>query len=266
MQKYFQSKTELKNVEGQELYYLMSKAKLNSIYGMCVQSPVKQSIDYINDQFIERNESEIDLLDKANKKAFLVYAWGIWTTAHARYQLEIAIKHVGNAFIYCDTDSVKFIDDGSIDFKKYNKSRKIDSIKNGGTAIDRNGKKYYLGLYEYEGTYKQFATMGAKKYCYVDPENKLHITIAGVSKSIGAKELASRGGIKRFKEGFTFYKAGGTESIYNDISEPFKMDIDGKSLYITSNVLIRDSTYTLGMTGDYKRILRHPQIWLDYIK
>lgn len=266
VQKYFQSKTELKNVEGQELYYLMSKAKLNSIYGMCVQSPVKQSIDYINDQFIERNESEIDLLDKANKKAFLVYAWGIWTTAHARYQLEVAIKHVGNAFIYCDTDSVKFIDDGSIDFRKYNKSRKTDSIKNGGTATDRNGKKYYLGLYEYEGTYKQFATMGAKKYCYVDSEDKLHITIAGVSKSIGAKELSSRGGIKRFKEGFTFYKAGGTESIYNDVSEPFKMNIDGNSLYITSNVLIKDSTYTLGMTGDYKRILRHPQIWLDYLK
>lgn len=264
--KYFQLKTELKNVPGQELNYHMSKAKLNSIYGMSVQSPVKQSIDYIDDQFIERTENETDLLEAANKKAFLVYAWGIWTTAHARYQLEIAIRKCGNNFIYCDTDSVKFIDDGTIDFKQYNKSRKLDSIKNGGVAADRNGKKYYLGLYDYEGTYKYFATMGAKKYCYVDQDDKLHITIAGVSKSIGARELTARGGIKAFREGFTFYKAGGTESVYNDIIEPFKVEIDGKTLNITSNVLIKDSTYTLGMTGDYKKILMHPQIWLEYLR
>ena len=264
--KYFQLKTELKNVPGQELNYHMSKAKLNSIYGMSVQSPVKQSIDYIDDQFIERAELETDLLESANKKAFLVYAWGIWTTAHARYQLEVAIRKCGNNFVYCDTDSVKFIDDGTVDFKQYNKSRKLDSIKNGGVAVDRNGKKYYLGLYDYEGTYKYFATTGAKKYCYVDQKDKLHITIAGVSKSIGAKELSARGGIKAFKEGFTFYKAGGTESVYNDIIEPFKVEIDGKMLNITSNVLIKDSMYTLGVTGDYKKILIHPQIWLEYLK
>lgn len=266
VQKYFQAKTELKNVEGQELYYHMSKAKLNSIYGMCVQSPVKQSIDYIDDQFIERSEDENELLQKHIKKAFLVYSWGIWTTAHARYQLELAIRKAGNNFVYCDTDSVKFIDDGSIDFDKYNKSRKQDSIKNGGVAADKNGKKYYLGLYEYEGTYKRFVSMGAKKYCYEDQNNKLHITVAGVGKRLGALELAENGGIESFKEGFTFYKAGGTESVYNDIIEPFKVDIDGKMLNITSNVLIKDSTYTLGITGDYRRIINNPQIWLELLK
>ena len=262
VQKYFQEKTELKNVAGQELYYHMSKAKLNSIYGMSVQSPVKQSIDYINDQFIERSEDEKELLQEHNNKAFLVYSWGIWTTAHARYQLEVAINKVGNNFVYCDTDSVKFIDDGTIDFKKYNVSRKTDSIKNGGVAKDKTGKQYYLGLYEYEGTYKRFCSLGAKKYCYEDGFGKLHITVAGVGKSKGAEELAAKGGIERFKEGFTFYKAGGTESVYNDIIEPFKVEIDGKSLNITSNVLIKDSMYTLGITGDYRRIINNPKIWL----
>ena len=261
--KYFQFKTELKNIAGQELYYHMAKAKLNSIYGMSVQSPVKQSIDYENDSFIIRDDNENDLLDKYNKKAFLVYAWGVWTTAHARNQLEIAIEKTGNNFVYCDTDSVKFIDDKTVSFTDYNKSRKTDSIKNGGVAVDTKGKKYYLGLYEYECTYKQFCSMGAKKYCYIDHNNKLHITVAGVGKTAGAAELAANGGIEAFKEGFTFYKAGGTESVYNDIIEPFKIDIDGKPLIITSNVLIKDSTYTLGLTGDYKRILENPAIWLD---
>ena len=265
--KYYQDKTELKGIKEQELFYMLSKAKLNSIYGMSVQDICKRNILYENDQFKFDNElSDQELYDKTIQKAFICYSWGVWTTARAREQLQIAINMTGDNFVYCDTDSVKFIDDGTVSFDKYNKSRKKDSIKNGGVATDRNGKQYYLGLYDYEGTYKKFITMGAKKYAYEDPAGQLHITVAGCGKSKGAKELASRGGLEAFKEGFTFYEAGGTESVYNDIQDPYKLNIDGKSLLITSNVLIKESTYTLGVTGEYKRILSHPAIWLDLIQ
>lgn len=263
VKKYFNDKTGLKGVEGQELFYMLQKAKLNSVYGMCVQSPVKQNILYIDNKFIEDNENEAELLEKSNKKAFLSYAWGIWTTARAREHLQIAIDLAGNNFVYCDTDSVKFIDDGTIDFKQYNNKRKRESIKNGGTATAPNGKIQYLGLFEYEGTYKQFITMGAKKYAYVDQEDKLHITVAGAGKRKGATEMASRGGIKAFKEGFTFYEAGGTESVYNDDPEIMEIEREGHVQQISSNVLIKQSTYTLGVTGEYRKILRNPQIWLD---
>ena len=263
VQKYYQDKTDLKNVKGQELYYMMAKAKLNSIYGMCVQSPVKQNIDYFDDEFIEREDPEPDLLDAHNKKAFLSYAWGVWTTARAREQLQIAINKTGYNFVYCDTDSVKFIDDGSISFDEYNESRKTDSIKNGGVAQDRSGKNYYLGLYDNEGTYKEFITMGAKKYAYTDDQDNLHITIAGVAKTAGAKEMKT---IHNFKEGYTFYAAGGTESVYNDNPEIKSIIREGHELLITSNVMIKDSTYTLGVTGEYKRILNHPAIWLTLFK
>lgn len=263
VQKYFRDKTELKNVAGSELFYMLSKAKLNSIYGMSVQSPVKQNIKYIDDEFITEYIDESELLDKSNSKAFLSYAWGVWTTARAREQLEIAIKMVGNNFVYCDTDSVKFIDDGSVDFDTYNDARMKSSIDNGGVAEDPKGKKHYLGLYEYEGSYKEFITIGAKKYAYVDLKDELSITVAGVGKSKGAEELKQRGGLKSFKEGFTFYDAGGTESIYNDKPEIDKLMIDGHEIDITSNVLIKSSTYTLGVTGEYRRILEHPNIWLD---
>ena len=265
--KYYQDKTELKGIKEQELFYMLSKAKLNSIYGMSVQDICKRNILYENDQFKFDDElSDQELYDKTIQKAFICYAWGVWTTARAREQLQIAINMTGDNFVYCDTDSVKFIDDGSVSFDKYNKSRKQDSIKNGGAATDKSGKQYYLGLYDYEGTYKKFITMGAKKYAYIDAADQLHITVAGCGKSKGAKELAERGGLESFKEGFTFYEAGGTESIYNDIRDPFKVNINGNSLLITSNVLIKESTYTLGVTGEYKRILSHPAIWLDLIK
>ena len=263
---YYQKKTELKNVEGQELQYMLAKQKLNSVYGMSVQDINKRNILYQDDDFIPDKElTDPELYEKNIKKAFLAFAWGVWTTCWARLHLQEAIDLVGYNFVYCDTDSVKFIDDGTISFRNYNESRKRDSIKNGGWAADKNGKKYYLGLYDYEGTYKKFITLGAKKYAYVDQDDQLHITVAGCGKSKGAKELAERGGIEAFKEGFTFYEAGGTESVYNDIREPYIINIDGHELEITSNVMIRESTYTLGITGEYEKILRNPAIWLDLI-
>ena len=59
-----------------------SKNKLNSIYGMMAQNPVKQSIDFIDD----------------------------WMTAWARYRLEEGIWLAGDNFVYCDTDSVNILE------------------------------------------------------------------------------------------------------------------------------------------------------------
>ena len=263
VQFYFEDKTKLKGVEGQEVYYMKVKNKLNSIYGMSVQSPVKQSIDFYDD-FIERKDPEPELLAESNRKAFQNYAWGVWTTAWARYELEIAIKMAGNGFVYCDTDSVKYI--GDVDFSVYNDEHKKKSKENGAFAADPTGKEHYLGLYELDGVYKEFVTLGAKKYAYSYPDGSIGITVAGVNKSKGAEELRSSGGLKRFKEGFIFKKAGGTESIYNDIpytDHPETIIREGKEIPITSNVLIADSTYTLGVTGEYRRLLERCELWRD---
>ena len=267
IQKFYRDKTELKGVAGQELFYMLQKAKLNSIYGMSVQAPVKQTIDFIDGQWIEQEEPEQDLLNKNNAKAFLVYSWGVWTTAHARMELEKALNIVGpERFVYCDTDSVKIIDDGKVSFNAYNESRKRTSKENGGVAADPAGREHYLGFYENEGTYKRFCTMGAKKYAYEDTAGELHITVAGVSKYKGAVELAKRGGLDAFKEGFVWYDAGGLESIYNDDPEIKEVNIDGHKLRIISNVFLRPSTYTLGITGEYARILENPVIWLALMR
>ena len=95
--------------------------------------------------------------------------------------------------------------------------------------------------------------MGAKKYAYTDDSGELHLTVAGVAKRKGAKEL---GKIENFKEGFIFADAGGTESVYNDNPEITTYYIDGHNLPITRNVVIRDSTYQLGLTAEYREILQ----------
>lgn len=257
---YFRRKTELKGVEGQELYYMKSKNKLNSVYGMSVQSPVKQSIDFIND-FIDRQDDERELLDAANKKAFMSYAWGVWTTAHARWELEEAINICGDRFVYCDTDSVKYI--GDLDFTSFNAKKKRRSEENGAVARDPKGVKHYLGVMEHDADYIEFATMGAKKYAYRYPDGTLGITIAGVNKTKGAAELEKAGGLKAFKEGFVFKEAGGTESIYNDDPEIKSIIREGREIPITANLFIKESEYTLGITAEYARILENANIWRE---
>lgn len=267
--KYYHSKTGLKNVTGQELLYTKSKNKLNSLYGMCAQDPVKQSILFENDDFVEQHDNESKLLEEYNKKAFLAYQWGVWVTAWARYRLEEGIQlahgdvNDPNApqFVYCDTDSVKYL--GEIDLNKFNSERIKDSKRSGAYATDPQGITHYMGVYEKEHDMCEFRTMGAKKYVYREtPDDKLICTIAGVSKSLGGKELEEHGGITAFHEGFTFEKAGGLEAVYNDKPGITETEIDGRRISITSNVSLRPSTYTLGLTADYKRLLT--QIRYEY--
>ena len=126
-----------------------------------------------------------------------------------------------------------------------------------------------MGVFESEDNketgyaYRYFKTMGAKKYAYVEKEGEgVHCTIAGVNKKKGGKELDAHGGLKAFEEGFVFKDAGGTMAVYNDNPEIKEVIIDGHRLPITSNVAILPSEYTLGITGEYERILKFAKNYL----
>lgn len=253
IREYYRAKTALKGDASQQIYYEKSKAKLNSIYGMMAQDPVKDTIHFVNNEFVPEDKPVEELLEKSYRKAFLSYAWGVWCTSWARWELHQAIMTAARSedcdFIYCDTDSIKYI--GDLDLSEYNANKIRESTAHRAYADDINGIQHYMGVFEDEGRYKRFCTLGAKKYVYEDLDGKLHITIAGVSKKAGAEEL---GRIENFKEGFTFVKAGGTEAVYND-SVDLWIRREGHDLHITDNVVIRPDVYTLGIAGDYQRIL-----------
>ena len=204
-----------------------------------------------------------DLLETSNKKAFLCYQWGVWVTAWARYRLQEGIKLAGDNFVYCDTDSVKYI--GEIDWTDYNKKRIADSLKSGAYATDPAGITHYMGVYEFDGEYAEFKTLGAKKYAYTYKDSgETHVTIAGVNKRKGGAELDKHGGLDAFKPGFVFTEAGGTESVYNDHPEIGTICRDGHDITITPNIVIRDSTYTLGITAEYENILKNAHELLTF--
>lgn len=125
----YKKKTELKNVAGKEVEYLVSKENINSCYGMCVTDICRdESIYNENDEWLTELKSEEDIekaLRKYNnsKRRFLCYQWGIWVTAYARRNLFSGIKEFGYDYIYSDTDSLKVMNkDNHIDYiNGYNK-------------------------------------------------------------------------------------------------------------------------------------------------
>lgn len=240
---------------------------------MMATNPVRTNLVFNGLDFSVKEEDEQTLLEYANKKTFLSFAWGAWVTSLARERLEEAIRLCTygadgkghDKFVYCDTDSVKFI--GNVDFTSLNKKLTDISIKHGAYADDTEGNRYYLGVYEREGndpskpTYTRFETLGSKKYVYEDEEGKLHITIAGVNKQLGAKEL---GCIENFQEGFVFKESAGLEAVYNDLGhEP--IEVEGHTLEIPPNIYFCQGEYTLGVTMEYKSLFHLTQEQLDKI-
>lgn len=267
---YFRAKTELKGIEEKEYEYMKSKNKINAIYGMSAQDPVKRSFIYYNaicegmekyEPFVEDMETPIkELLEHYNDKAFLPYQWGVWTTAWARYRLEQAIKLCGDSFVYADTDSVKYLDNIEEKIAVFNRDRMAESKENGGFAEDAKGKVHYIGVLEQERTYANFKTLGAKKYAYQYSDGKFHITVAGVHKTKGAEELQQaaeeqgKSPLELFEEDFLFTAGGGTESVYNDTAFGV-VNINGHDRFVGRNIYIRPSTYTVSLGKDYRELL-----------
>lgn len=272
VQEYFRRKTELKGDKDQKLYYDLAKALLNSLYGLMAQDPGRQDILYDDTERVGRykeakDEGYKDLqarLDAYNKRAYLPYVWGVWVTSWARYWLQRAIDLVGDDFVYTDTDSVKFVGDHTADMEKLNAEIRATSEASGSYAKDRKGITHYMGVYEYEETYPEFITQGAKKYLarheepWTDPdgnEHYLECTIAGVNKVEGVKEIEAAGGMAAFTPDFLFKKAGGLAVRYND--DYFDLlQIDGHEVFIGDNVYLYDDTYQLGYTHSYEQLLQ----------
>lgn len=189
----YKDKTELKGVKGREDDYMLSKELLNSCYGMMVTNIIRDEITYdgewgqhsvnINEKLTFYNES---------KKRFLSYAWGVWVTAYARYNLFTAIKHCWGAYIYSDTDSIKLTNHQM--FKSYFENYNNDLLKKIKKSADHHrfstdlympqtikGVTKVIGAWDYEGTYDRFKTLGAKRYM-TEQDGEYSITVSGINK------------------------------------------------------------------------------------
>lgn len=215
---FYNQKTKLKGVIGREKDYMRGKARLNSgSYGMMVQDPIKQEVGYIDGQWqtIKPKDftdvvkmTKIDQYNKS-KNRFLFYLWGVQISAYSRHELWRGIMECKDDYCYSDTDSIKVInaDKHKAFIDKYNKEivSKIDRClayygldQELARPKDIKGNKHQLGVWDpNDGFYSFFKTLGAKRYIDVSKgSNVFEITIAGLSKKMGAKFLLDEAKIK----------------------------------------------------------------------
>ena len=193
--KLYSDKTTLKGVVGREEDYLRSKEMINSCYGMCVTDICRNEVKYDNGEWSEVPVDIESTIEKNNKskRRFLFFAWGVWVTAYARRNLFTGIYAFGNDYIYSDTDSVKAINieahqeyindyNDKIIFK-LERALKFHGIPPETIRPKTiKGVEKVLGVWDFEGIYSRFKTLGAKRYM-TEKNGELSITVSGVNKS-----------------------------------------------------------------------------------
>ena len=274
--KLYKDKTELKDVKGYEVEYLLSKGMLNSVYGMCVTDFIKDDHTYTDGWNTEPVDPKVKI-DEYNKSKsrFLYYPWGIWVTAYARRNLWSAIINVGEDYIYSDTDSVKMLN-----FKKHTKYIEAYNERVGIKLSEM--MQYYkldesllspktikgvvkpLGVWDYEGKYTKFKTLGAKRYL-VEEDNKLKLTLAGLSKKNGVNYMSEI--CETNTDVFNIFndnlyipkeKTGKMTHTYIDAEIGNLIeDYNGEIIYVNSlsSIHLENCEFTLSVSDQYKNFL-----------
>ena len=270
--KLYQDKTQLKGVEGKEVEYMQSKEMLNSCYGMCVTDIARDEFVYNNDNWEtikptnDKLQNELEKYNKS-KKRFLFYVWGIFVTAYARRNLFTGIFEFGNDYIYSDTDSIKVVNyNNHMDYiNKYNEltQRKLQkACEYHGINMSElqpktiKGDTKLLGIWDNDGIYDNFKTLGAKRYMYKQG-NDYHITIAGTSKHLGSEYIKSLNNpFDAFNDGLIIppqFTGKLTHTYVDEIKQGVIIDYRGNAVDYTalSGVHLEQCEYNLGLASNY---------------
>lgn len=231
----YELKTRWKNDPAHAEEYNKIKELLNSAYGMCVTDPIREEIPYLNNKWKTEYDDtpklkrlpESYVIEKikaynSNYGRFNFFPWGIWITAGARLALWTAILHLKGDYIYSDTDSVKYRNVSKHEkfFEEFNNTVRNELEKaceyHGFdkamiNPVTYNGTHKHLGYWEFDGEYKRFKTLGAKRYMYEYSSNSRNehpgeviLTMAGVQKTVAMPYLLDENGYDGVFNAFTF--------------------------------------------------------------
>lgn len=279
----YYNKTTLKGIEGKEAEYLREKEDLNSMYGMCVTNIVNDDITFENHIWGNSEKNIEEVIEKYNKQRtrFLFYPWGIFITAYARRNLLVTAAKIGDDYIYSDTDSLKVLN-GKKNikiFEEYNQNMlKKLQIAMGYHGLDLekvrpkdiNGTVHTLGFWEIDGVYKQFKTLGAKRYIYTD-EKGLHVTIAGSNKKDTAKYLVKEAkkitdsGVKTtpfdlFKNDLSVPEEYSGRKLFTYLDDEFEVEIED---YMGNRYVVHELS---GVHIESEKYTMHPvQVFVDFL-
>ena len=270
----YKDKTELKGVKGREVEYQLAKGMINACYGMTVTDIARDEILYEEENWNTANPDLEEVIEKYNKSKnrFLFYPWGVWITAYARRNLFSAISELKTDYIYADTDSVKFVnyDNHKDYFDRYNKNIEaklklmcdrynIDFERVQPKTI--KGEKKLLGVWDDEGVYTYFKTLGAKRYMtFRLSENELSLTISGLNKVKAIPYILDQCNIKYESKEYQLPKIIDTDNILkafdyfdDDMTIPTAFTGVNTHTYI-DDVMEGSVTDYLGNTAEYQEL------------
>lgn len=291
---FYKQKTTLKGVEGQEEIYAQYKEYLNSIYGMMVTAITRDEITYENGKWGKEFPDIEEALKKYNtsKNRFLFYYWGLLCTAYARRNLFTGIYECcgrgekdangildlsKDDYCYSDTDSVKIrnFDRHKDYFEKYNKritdkilemckERTIDPELIRPKTVE--GKEKPIGVWDYDGHYEEFKTLGAKRYMVKYDDGSYSLTVSGVNKKMAIPYLEDQAKKRNcdpldlFDDELTIPREYTGKNIHTYIDMPTRgivLDYKGKPGRYEegSSIHLEETEYSLSMSD----------LFLDYI-
>lgn len=286
----YKNKTELKGLEGDDkngvpysVTYLSRKEMLNACFGMTVTDIVRNDIIYVDD-WAEESPDLNEEIEKynTNRGRFLFYPWGVWTTACARTSVWSAIFNLKDDYIYSDTDSVKFMHpEKHMDyFEKYNRiitEQLNETCQHFGFPEDyvhpknNKGKEKQLGIWDFDGMYQTFKTLGAKRYMllYADDSRngessgKYSLTVSGLNKKITLPYLLKKYGsniFNAFSDGLYIpngYTGKNTHTYIDDVQSGYLTDYQGNTAryHEYSSIHLGSSDYSLSISQEYINFL-----------
>lgn len=270
----YKRKTVLKGVEEEELNYMISKNMLNAAYGMSVTNPVRTELIYENDEYKEKEQNLVEAINAYNKniRRFLFYPWGVWVTAYARANLFSGILECGHDFVYSDTDSIKLVnhEKHAKYFKEYD-AEIMEKIKESAniyhidpsefSPLTKKGVPKPIGVWDFEGVYDEFKTLGAKRYL-VRSGDDFTLTLAGANKRKALQYLISTGNpFDSFDDGLRIPpdSSGRLTLTYIDYeTKGTVVDCNGVPFSYTelSSVHMEKSEYNLTMSDEFINYLK----------
>lgn len=274
----YEKKTVLKDVDGEEINYMISKNMINAAYGMMVTDPIRDELTYSDNTFYTIPKNIAEGIDKYNTniRRFLFYPWGVWVTAYARANLFSGIIEMGDDYIYSDTDSIKSMNTERHEdyFNSYN-AQILDKIelasqyhnldKSLFAPYTKKGKQKIIGVWDDEGVYDKFKTLGAKRYLTMkgvqSTEPEYMITLAGSNKKKTMEYLVGTGDpFGNFTDGLSIPPENSGRLILSYIDNETTgtiVDMFGVpyEYHELSSIHMEKSEYNLSMSEEFVRYL-----------
>lgn len=162
-------------------FYDYRKQQLNSIAGFCQMGIY--GINKRNSRVKLNNEFGLDYSKPPSRVT--VPVWGIWLISIGRRSITSVARHLGDDWLYTDTDSVFYKNPSMYEdyFTELNNQVQIKLNKILKIVDNVEIPNNKLGTFKLDKICNKIKFAGLKRYCYQTTKNEIKVTVAGIESN-----------------------------------------------------------------------------------